>query len=120
MYIQVSRLSKNLFVFIIAAVLNVTINGAPEQFTTVGNEMQLTCHYNSSPAPSEVQWQKNGLLVSRNATMENGTRGNITHFNESLVQLTISQSVSTDAANYTCFVINSLDNSSDTIAIRGL
>ena len=97
-----------------------TINGAPEKFTIVGNEIQLTCHYNSTPAASEVQWQKNGLLISRNATMENGTRGNITHFNESSIQLTISQSISTDAANYTCFVIKILDNSSDTIAIRGL
>ena len=97
-----------------------TINGAPEQFIIVGNEIQLTCHYNSTPAASEVRWQKNGLLISRNATMENGTRGNITHFNESSIQLTISQSISTDAANYTCFVIKILDNSSDTIAIRGL
>ncbi|XP_068677582.1 protein sidekick-1-like isoform X3 [Montipora foliosa] len=96
----------------------VTINGAPEQFIIVGNEIQLTCHYNSTPAASEVRWQKNGLLISRNATMENGARGNITHFNESSIQLTISQSISTDAANYICFVIKILDNSSDTIAIR--
>ncbi|XP_068726145.1 protein sidekick-1-like [Montipora capricornis] len=104
--------------FTTQAVPAVTINGAPEQFIIVGNEIQLTCHYNSTPAASEVQWQKNGLLISRNATMENGARGNITHFNESSIQLTINPSISTDAADYTCFVIKILDNSSDTIAIR--
>ena len=54
--------------------------------------------------------------------MENGARGNVTHFNESSIQLTISQSVSADAANYTCLVINSLDNSSDTVVmvVKGL
>ena len=99
-----------------------TIDGTSEQFTIIGNEIRLTCHYNSSPAASEVQWQKNGRLISRNATMENGARGNVTHFNESSIQLTISQSVSADAANYTCLVINSLDNSSDTVVmvVKGL
>ncbi|XP_068728210.1 receptor-type tyrosine-protein phosphatase delta-like [Montipora capricornis] len=95
----------------------VTIDGTSEQFTIIGNEIQLTCHYNSSPAASEVQWQKDGRLISRNVTMENGTRGNITHFNESSIQLTIRQSISADAGNYTCLVINSLDNSSDTVAV---
>ncbi|XP_068677575.1 receptor-type tyrosine-protein phosphatase delta-like isoform X2 [Montipora foliosa] len=95
----------------------VTIDGTSEQFTIIGNEIQLTCHYNSSPAASEVQWQKDGRLISRNVTMENGTRGNITHFNESSIQLTIRQSISADAGNYTCLVINSLDNSSDTVVV---
>ncbi|XP_068677578.1 phosphatidylinositol phosphatase PTPRQ-like isoform X2 [Montipora foliosa] len=96
----------------------VTISGAPERFTIVGNEIRLTCHYNSSPAASEVQWQKNGRLISRNATMENGARGNITYFSESSIQLTFSQIISTDAANYTCLIIKTFVNSSDTIAIR--
>ena len=113
-------LSKDLLVFIIPAVPEVTISGAPEKFTIVGNEIRLTCHYNSSPAASEVQWQKNGLLISRNATMENGARGNITYFNESSIQLTFSQIISTDAADYTCLIIKTFVNSSDTIAIRGL
>ena len=99
---------------------DVTIEGAPEKVAVVGNAIQLTCHYNSSPVASEVQWLKNGKLISRNDTMENNTRENITHFNETSIQLTISPSISSDAANYTCFVINDVDNSSDTIAIRGL
>ena len=97
-----------------------TIEGAPEEVAVVGKEIQLTCHYDSSPVASEVQWLKNGTVISRNDTMENNTRGNITQFNESSVQLTISPSISSDAANYTCLVINDVGNSSDTIAIRGL
>ena len=106
--------------FLIAVESKVTIEGAPEKLAVVGNEIQLTCHYNSSPVASEVQWLKNGKVISRNDTMENNARGNITHFNESSIQLTISPSISSDAANYTCVVFNFADNSSDTIAIRGL
>ena len=97
-----------------------TVEGAPEEVAVVGNEIQLICHHNSSPGASEVQWLKNGKVISRNETMESNTRGNITHFNESSMQLTISSSISSDAANYTCLVINNAGNLSDTIAIRGL
>ena len=96
------------------------IEGTPEKIAVVGNEIQLTCHYDSSPVASEVQWLKNGTVISRNDTMENNARGNITHFNESSIQLTISPIISSDVANYTCLVINDVGNSSDTIAIRGL
>ncbi|XP_044163802.1 receptor-type tyrosine-protein phosphatase delta-like isoform X2 [Acropora millepora] len=101
-----------------AVVPEVTIEGTPEKVAVVGHEIQLTCHYNSSPVASEVQWLKNDKVISRNDTMENNTRGTITQFNESSTQLTISSSISSDAANYTCLVINDVDNSSVTIAIR--
>ena len=97
-----------------------TIKGAPEQIADVGNKIQLTCHYNSSPVASKVHWLKNDVVISSNDAMENNTQGNITHFNETSIQLTISLSISSDAANYTCLVINNVGNSSDTIAIRGL
>ena len=97
-----------------------TIEGTPEKVAVVGNEIQLTCHYNSSPVAFEVQWLKNGAVISRNNTMVNNTRGNITHFNESSIQLAIISSISSDAANYTCAVFNDVNSSSDTIAIRGL
>ena len=111
-----------LFCNLIAVVPEVRIDGAPKQFVVVRNEIQLTCHYNTSPPASEVQWIKDGIVISREAAMENATRGNITHFNESLVQLTISSSISRDAGNYTCLIFNSVGNLSDTteIVIQGL
>ena len=111
------------FFILIAVAPEVRIDGAAEQFEVVaGNEIQLTCRYNTSPPASEVQWLKYGTVISRNASMENATRGSITHFNESLVQLTINSSISKDAGKYTCLVINSVGNLSDTteIAIQGL
>ena len=108
---------RSLF-FLIAVVSEVTIEGAPEKFAVVGNELRLTCRYSFDV--SEVQWLKNDIVISSNDTMENNTRGNITHFNESSIQLTISPIISSDAANYTCVVFDFVDNSSDTIAIRGL
>ena len=102
---------------LIAVESEVTIEGAPEKFA-VGNELQLTCNYDSEV--SKVQWLKNDLVISSNDTMENNTRGNITHFNQTSIQLTISPIISSDAANYICVVFSFADNSSDTIAIRGL
>ena len=105
---------------LIVVVPEVSIDSPSEQFPAVGNNIQLTCRYNSSPAASEVQWKKNGIIVSTNATMENSVRGAITHFNESVVQLTINASISQDAGDYTCPVINTVGSSSDTTAIRGI
>ena len=106
----------------IAVVTEVMIDGTAKQFVVVGNEIQLICRYNTLPPASEVQWLIEGTVISRNASMENETRGSITHFNESLVQLTISSSISQDAGNYTCLVKNSVSNLSDTteIVIQGL
>ena len=114
--------NSNTVLNLIAVVPEVTIDGAPEQFVVVGNDIQLTCHYNTSPSASEVRWEKDGVVISRNATIENGTRESITHFNGSLVQLTINTSIPQDAGNYTCVVINSVDNSSHTtsVIIQGL
>ena len=115
-------INSNTVLNLIAAVPEVTIDGAPEQFVVVGNDIQLTCHYNTSPSASEVRWEKDGVVISKNATIESRARGSITHFSESLVQLTINTSISQDAGNYTCVVINSVDNSSCTtsVIIQGL
>ena len=85
----------------------------------IGNEIQLTCHYNTSPpvADLEVRWEKDGIVISRNGSVANGSRGNITHFNESTIQLTVVHSISSDSGNYTCVVINRIDNSSATVSV---
>ena len=88
----------------------------------VGNEIQLTCHYNTSPPVSEVSWEKDGIVISRNGSVVVGARRNITHFNDSTVQLTLVQSILSDSGDYTCVVTNRIDNSSTTasVIIQGL
>ena len=96
--------------------------GAPEQFVAIGNNILLTCHYKFSPTPSEVQWKKDGTVISRNASTENFAQGSIVHFNESLVQLRINASTLEVAGNYTCLVVNSVHNSSaiTSLVVQGL
>ena len=95
----------------------VTIDGGAQQFVVVGNEIQLTCHYNTSPPVSEVSWEKNGTVISTNGSVLVGARTNITHFNDSTVQLTLVQSILSDSGNYTCVVTNRIDNSSATASV---
>ena len=83
----------------------------------IRNEIQLTCHYNTSPSISEVRWEKDGNVISRNGSEDAGARGVITHFNDSTVQLTIASSNSSDSGNYTCVVTNRIDNSSATASV---
>ena len=107
---------SNIFFFITVAP-EVTIDGAAQQFVVIGNKVQLTCHYNTSPPVSEVSWEKDGIVISTNVSVKNGSRGDITHFNDSTVQLTIVSSISSDSGNYTCVVINRIDNSSATASV---
>ena len=109
-------LSQTFFFFITVAP-EVTIDGEEQQFVVVGNEIQLTCHYNTSPPVSEVKWEKDGIVISRNGTVVFGARKNITHFNDSTVQLTLVQSILSDSGNYTCVVTNRIDNSSATASV---
>ena len=101
-----------------------TIDGPPRQFVVIGNGILLTCHYNSSPTLSEVQWKKDGAVISRNVSIENLKQVSIAYFNESLVQLRINASTSEIAGNYRCLVINSVHNSSaaatTSIVVQGL
>ena len=100
------------------------IDGPPRQFVVIGNNILLTCHYKSSPTPAEVQWKKDGTVISRNASIENFTQGSIAFFSGSLIQLRINASTSEVAGNYTCLVINSVHNSSaaatTSIVVQGL
>ena len=108
---------SNNFFFFITDAPEVTIDGAAKQFVVIGNKVQLTCHYNTSPPVSEVSWEKDGIVISTNVSVKNGSRGDITHFNDSTVQLTIVSSISSDSGNYTCVVINRIDNSSATASV---
>ena len=106
---------KSNIVFV-TVVPEVTIDGGAQQFVVVGNEIQLTCHYNTSPPVSEVSWEKDGIVISTNDSVKNGSRGGITHFNDSTVQLTIVSSISSDSGDYIC-VIKRIDNSSVTASV---
>ena len=112
LHVHCNNGTSNTFFYYYTVAPEVTIDGGAQQFVVIGNEIQLTCHYNTSPSISEVRWEKGGNVISTNDTLEVGARGNITHFNDSTVQLTITSSNSTDSGNYTCVVINRIDNSS--------
>ena len=59
---------------------------------------------------SEVRWEKDGIVISRNGSEENGSAEDITHLNSTTVQLTVVPSISSDSGNFTCVVINRTDN----------
>ena len=103
--------------FFITVAPEVTIDGGEQQFVVVGSEIQLTCHYNTSPPVSEVSWEKDGIVISRNGSVVVGVRRNITHFNDSTVQLTLVQSILSDSGNYNCVVTNRIDNLSATALV---
>ena len=81
--------------------------------------MQLTCRYNASPPVSNVNWKRNGTVIAINASVEiiNDSRIAIPHYNESQIRLTISNTTSQDAGNYTCDVTNDIGSSSETTVI---
>ena len=103
--------------FFITVAPEVTIDVGVQQFVVVGSQIQLTCHYNTSPPVSEVSWEKDGIVISRNGSVVVGARTNITHFNDSTVQLTLVQSILSDSGNYTCVVTNRVENSSATASV---
>ena len=101
----------------IAVKPEVNITGSEKQFVQISKQILLTCQYNASPPVSDVQWIKDGNVIAQNASAIGNATVNITQFTESQAQLSITPSTTQDAGNYTCLVINLLDNSSDTIMI---
>ena len=81
--------------------------------------MQLICRYNASPSVSNVRWKINGTVIATNATVDisNASRIDIPYYNESQIRLTISNTTSQDAGNYTCNVTNGMGCSSATTVI---
>jgi len=101
----------------------VTIIGVQVQFVIKGRQLLLTCQYNALPPVSEVRWEKAGIVIARNASVEsNDSRVTIPHYNQSQGQLAINATTPQDAGYYTCVVINDAGNSSDTksVVIQGL
>ncbi|XP_066015791.1 hemicentin-1-like isoform X2 [Pocillopora verrucosa] len=96
----------------------VTMIGGPQQFAIVGKIKKLLCEYDAMPPVSEVQWIKDGDVIARNSSLlVNESRISVPHYNESQIQLLISQSTSQDAGNYSCLVINAVGNSSQRTSV---
>ena len=83
-----------------------------------GDDIKVTCQHKALPPVAEVQWIKDGEVISTNSTkMINNSRLDILHFNESLIQLSINAAIVADSGNYTCSVTNIVNSSSDSTSI---
>ena len=99
--------------FVNVDIPGVTMIGGPQQFAIVGKAKKLLCEYDAVPPVSEVQWIKDGDVITRNSSLlVNESRLTVSYYNESQIQLLINQSTSHDAGNYTCLAINAVGNSS--------
>ncbi|CAH3163905.1 unnamed protein product [Pocillopora meandrina] len=96
----------------------VTIDGDKEKIVAKGDDIKVTCRHKALPPVTDVQWIKDGEVISTNSTkVINNSRLNILHFNESLIQLSISPAIVADSGNYTCNVTNMVNSSSDSTSI---
>ncbi|XP_022799388.1 hemicentin-1-like [Stylophora pistillata] len=96
----------------------VSIDGNQKQYVAKGGNIRLICWYEASPPVSEVQWRKEGTVIVRNASkLINGSRVTIPSFNESQVQLSITEASLRDEGNYTCNASNIFSSTQDTIMI---
>ena len=96
----------------------VTIDGDKEKIVAKGDDIKVTCRHKALPPVTEVQWIKDGEVISTNSTkVINNSRLSILHFNESLMQLSISTAIVADSGNYTCNVTNMVNSSSDSTSI---
>ena len=95
-----------------------TIIGDQEQFVIKGRQLLLTCQYDALPPVSAVKWEKDGIVIARNASVEiNDSLLTIPHYNESQVQLEITATETQDAGRYTCLVNNDIGDSSNTTSV---
>ena len=88
----------------------VTIDGDQEQYVAKGSNIRLICRYDASPPVSEVQWIKDGTVITGNTSkLINDSRVTIPSFNENQIQLIITAASLKDGGNYTCRVTNILN-----------
>ena len=100
-----------------------TIIGDQVQFVIKGKQLLLTCKYDALPPVSAVKWEKDGIVIARNASVEiNDSLLTIPRYNESQVQLEITATETQDAGRYTCLVINDIGDSSNatSVVIQGV
>ena len=96
----------------------VTMIGGPQQFAIVGKVKKLVCEYDAVPSVSEVQWIKDGVVITKNfSLLVNESRLTVSFYSESQIQLLINQSTTQDAGNYSCLVINAVGNSSQKTSV---
>ncbi|XP_022800131.1 hemicentin-1-like [Stylophora pistillata] len=96
----------------------VTIDGDKEQIVAKGDDIKITCRHKAIPPASELQWIKDGTVISTNSTIViNNSRLSIPHFNETLIELLINTSILADSGNYTCNVTNDVNSTSDSKSI---
>ena len=79
--------------------------------------------YNASTPVSEVQWIKNGEVITINATVTNNGSGVTNIFYDgSLSQLSIISASAQDSGKYTCNVTNKVNGTIDStsIVIQGM
>ena len=71
---------------------------------------------------SEVQWIKDGNVITINATVTNGSRVTNIFYSESLSQLSITSASSQDSGVYICNVTNNVTDTTDStsIVIQGM
>ena len=96
---------------------DVKISGSEPKFVEINKQIHLDCQYNASPPVSEVQWVKDGNVIARNGSGIGNGSVNVTQFTESQSQLLILSSTTHNEGNYTCFVTNTVGNSSDTTSV---
>ena len=83
-----------------------------------GDDIKITCRHKALPPVIEVQWIKDGEVISTNSTkVINNSRLDILHFNESIIRLSLSAAIVADSGNYACNVTNMVDSSSDSTSI---
>ncbi|PFX14115.1 Down syndrome cell adhesion molecule-like [Stylophora pistillata] len=100
---------------LLVSVAKPTLEGGQTQYIARGSRMYLTCRYSPLPPVSKVQWIKDGIVITQNTTvLIKDSRMNITKYNETQTQLSITKVTAKDAGKYVCNVTYDSDSASET------